>query len=333
MINKQTFGSFIREKRIEKGLTQKELAEILFLSESAISKWEMGKSYPDITLMPDICRVLDVSEHELISGANDTEYRRIKEEARLYHRITETFFCGFTGAYILAFVICLICDLAVNRRLTFTPVVFAGLLTAFTFIPTCTRFTKEHKLAAFTLSTYGALVILFLVCCIKYKANWFGIAAVGTLLGYVVCFGPLLMKKYFSKALGKFQPAVFFAVCFVIIALLLFTVNMTVLFDIKSGMLILLFALIPFAVTALMHILPCKKDFRISADVFAFGAVLYSMQYCVNKILGIDASADYAVDFTDINCANGNIYLIILCIAIAVSLGFLISGIVKSRKK
>ena len=43
MINKTTFGSFIREKRIENGLTQKELAEILFLSESAISKWEMGE--------------------------------------------------------------------------------------------------------------------------------------------------------------------------------------------------------------------------------------------------------------------------------------------------
>lgn len=46
MINKITFGQFLRQKRIEKGLTQKELSEKLFLSESAISKWEKGKSYP-----------------------------------------------------------------------------------------------------------------------------------------------------------------------------------------------------------------------------------------------------------------------------------------------
>ena len=72
MINKITFGQFLRQKRIEKGLTQKELSEKLFLSESAISKWEKGKSYPDITMIPDICAVLEVSEHELISGANDT---------------------------------------------------------------------------------------------------------------------------------------------------------------------------------------------------------------------------------------------------------------------
>lgn len=44
MINKQTFGAFIRENRLEKKLTQKELAEQLFVSESAVSKWEMGVS-------------------------------------------------------------------------------------------------------------------------------------------------------------------------------------------------------------------------------------------------------------------------------------------------
>lgn len=81
MVNKSTFGQFLRQKRNEKGMTQKELAEKLFLSESAISKWEKGKSYPDITMIPDICSVLDISEHELISGANDTEYHEMKRRA------------------------------------------------------------------------------------------------------------------------------------------------------------------------------------------------------------------------------------------------------------
>jgi len=44
MVNKSTFGQFLRQKRNEKGMTQKELAEKLFLSESAISKWEKGVS-------------------------------------------------------------------------------------------------------------------------------------------------------------------------------------------------------------------------------------------------------------------------------------------------
>lgn len=87
MVNKSTFGQFLRQKRNEKGMTQKELAEKLFLSESAISKWEKGKSYPDITMIPDICSVLDISEHELISGANDTEYHEMKRDARVYRKI------------------------------------------------------------------------------------------------------------------------------------------------------------------------------------------------------------------------------------------------------
>ena len=66
MTDKKTFGSFIRIKRTEKNLSQKDLAEMLFVTEGAVSKWERGVSYPDITLISDICRALEISEHELI---------------------------------------------------------------------------------------------------------------------------------------------------------------------------------------------------------------------------------------------------------------------------
>ena len=58
MKDKKSFGSFIREKRIEKNYSQKDLAQLLYVSESAVSKWERGITYPDITLISDICRVL-----------------------------------------------------------------------------------------------------------------------------------------------------------------------------------------------------------------------------------------------------------------------------------
>ena len=44
MIDKEKFGTFVAELRKEKGLTQKELAEKLYLSDKAISKWERGVS-------------------------------------------------------------------------------------------------------------------------------------------------------------------------------------------------------------------------------------------------------------------------------------------------
>ena len=46
MIEKKTFGSFIKAKRIEKNYSQKDMAEQLFVTEGAVSKWERGISYP-----------------------------------------------------------------------------------------------------------------------------------------------------------------------------------------------------------------------------------------------------------------------------------------------
>ena len=92
MTDKKTFSSFIRSKRMEKRLSQKDLAEELFVTEGAISKWERGISYPDITLVPDICRILDISEHELITASTDMDTRKMKQEARKFRTIRDTWF-------------------------------------------------------------------------------------------------------------------------------------------------------------------------------------------------------------------------------------------------
>ena len=47
MENKKTFGAYICRRRKELGLTQREFADRLFVTESAVSKWERGMSYPD----------------------------------------------------------------------------------------------------------------------------------------------------------------------------------------------------------------------------------------------------------------------------------------------
>ena len=61
-------GAVIKELREKKGLTQAELAEKLFVSDKTVSKWEMGKGYPDITLLEPIAQALQVSVTELLSG-------------------------------------------------------------------------------------------------------------------------------------------------------------------------------------------------------------------------------------------------------------------------
>lgn len=59
-MNKERLGSFIGERRRELGLTQRELAERLHVTNKAVSKWECGLSYPDVTLLEPLASALEL---------------------------------------------------------------------------------------------------------------------------------------------------------------------------------------------------------------------------------------------------------------------------------
>ena len=145
MKDKKTFGNFIKQKRIEKNYSQKELANLLFVSESAVSKWERGLSYPDITLLSDLCKILEVSEKELIECSNDVEYRKIKKDAKAYNKIKKTTFWSVNICYITALLVCFIVNLAVNHTLSWFFIVLSSLICAYTFCPTITFLSKSFK--------------------------------------------------------------------------------------------------------------------------------------------------------------------------------------------
>ena len=73
-------GNFISELRKEKELTQKELAEKINVSDKAISRWETGKGYPDVTSLVSLSEYFDVSVNELLAGKRLTA-EDIKETA------------------------------------------------------------------------------------------------------------------------------------------------------------------------------------------------------------------------------------------------------------
>jgi transcriptional regulator with XRE-family HTH domain len=72
-MDKSRFGTFINLLRKEKGITQKELADILHVTDKAVSRWETGKSYPDIEVMQDIAVYFDVTVNELLQGERISE--------------------------------------------------------------------------------------------------------------------------------------------------------------------------------------------------------------------------------------------------------------------
>ncbi|MBP5493026.1 MAG: helix-turn-helix transcriptional regulator [Clostridiales bacterium] len=82
-MDKERTGQLITELRKEKGLTQKQLADALNVTDKAVSKWERGLSFPDISMLEPIADVLGVSIMEILAGERQTENDTISlEEAQ-----------------------------------------------------------------------------------------------------------------------------------------------------------------------------------------------------------------------------------------------------------
>jgi len=106
-------GRFIAERRKAQGLTQAKLAELLGITDRAVSKWETGKSLPDASIMLELCRVLKIGVNDLLCGEvveveqrneqaekNLLEMVKQKEEADR-HLLTAEIYIGVLGAVIL----------------------------------------------------------------------------------------------------------------------------------------------------------------------------------------------------------------------------------------
>lgn len=61
-------GRFIADCRKKKNITQEQLAEKLYITDKAVSKWERGLSLPDADKMLDLCNILDINVNELLNG-------------------------------------------------------------------------------------------------------------------------------------------------------------------------------------------------------------------------------------------------------------------------
>jgi len=78
---KESIGNRITKHRKVLGITQEELASRLGLSSQAVSKWECDTSCPDISLLPELCKVLGITTDELLTGKTD-EVRLVPSEKR-----------------------------------------------------------------------------------------------------------------------------------------------------------------------------------------------------------------------------------------------------------
>lgn len=79
-MNQEKIGKFIAQKRKEKNLKQEELGFILGVSSKTVSRWETGRNMPDLALLKELAKVLDVTLNDLLSG-EVIEKENIKEKA------------------------------------------------------------------------------------------------------------------------------------------------------------------------------------------------------------------------------------------------------------
>ena len=330
MTDKKTFGSFIKTKRTEKNYSQKDLAEMLFVTEGAVSKWERGLSYPDITLIADICRALDISEHELITASTDTDARKIKHEARKFRVIRSTWFWVPTISYAVALLTCFICNLAVNHTLSWFFIVLTALVCAYTFVPSVTYFFKSKKLLVFSVSTYLSICLLLFTCAVYTNGRyWFPVACIGTLMGYILIFGTILLSK---TKLSRFKFVIAFTAVLALTILILLCVYSWRPFMLESAILITIYAYIPLIFCAVICMFNFDGFLKAGICTVVASCVYYCMGYVTNALFGLNEN-HYEIDFHNwAQCVTGNVHLIVITAMLFISALLFVIGLLRVKK-
>ncbi|MBQ2899537.1 MAG: helix-turn-helix transcriptional regulator [Oscillospiraceae bacterium] len=331
MTDKKTFGSFIKSKRTEKNYSQKELAEMLYVSEGAVSKWERGISYPDITLISEICRILDISEHEFITSSTDTAEREIKAEAKKFRVIRGTWFRVPTILYSAAAVICLICNLAVNHTLSWFFIVLAALICAYSFIPTFTSFFESKKLLAFSATSYLSICLLLLTCAVYTNGfSWFLNACIGILMGYTLLFLPIILSK---TKISRWKILIAFGSVFALSILMIINIRLWNVFPMEKALLMTCYGFTPILLSA--YICTLRFDSFIKAGVCTAlnAAALYFANFVAERLFG-PSDSNLKIDFYNWEeCLNGNVNIIVLISLLLIAFVFIGIGIYRVRKQ
>ena len=95
------FNEKLQELRKNKGLTQEELAEEIFVSRTAVSKWESGRGYPNIESLKAIAKFFGVTIDELLSG--EEVLTIAEEDSRQKENHTRDLICGLLDVSVALF--------------------------------------------------------------------------------------------------------------------------------------------------------------------------------------------------------------------------------------
>lgn len=135
-MNQEKIGHFITKCRKEKNMTQQELANVLGVTDRAISKWENGRGMPDYSLIKPLCNELGISINELLSGEKikvEEEQKKFEENvlntlnytSKKINRIKKVLKTILISILLIAVTILILFGIDYHRMIKGKPVIFS----------------------------------------------------------------------------------------------------------------------------------------------------------------------------------------------------------------
>lgn len=151
-------GKYIAEKRKEKGMTQKQLAEKLNMSDKSVSKWERGICLPDAAVYMEICEILEISINEFFAGENISPENMITKSEDNLIRITKD---STDKQKSLKKIIAVMTVVSAIALILLGTVLFHKLMQPKNYMEPVDRTSVEMKTAEMLSGTDGAFLFKF----------------------------------------------------------------------------------------------------------------------------------------------------------------------------
>lgn len=310
----------------------------MFVTESAVSKWERGISYPDITLVVAICSALQISEHELITASDDVHQRQVELQAQKYRRLRNIYLWTWNGIYVAVILSCLISNLMITHALTWFFIAVTSCMTAYSLTNLPLLVTKRKGLVTLG-SFFLSLNLLLLTCCLYTSGHWFFVSFMSLLFGFSVIFMPIVLRDLvLPKKLGAHKALLSMGTDTLLLFVLLTAVCAyqgqlnTLIYPI--GALTLYLLVLPWAFLIVIRYAKISAWLRASICLIISGLYILTANSASDAITDQKPFALQATNLADWSCPyiSGNVSAVIMIVCAAAALLFACAGIFLSGK-
>lgn len=196
-MDNQEFGSRIAEARKKNGMTQRELAELLDVTDKAVSKWECGKGFPEITLLPKLSRILGIKPEDLLSdrtvqtetagsqtGSDPIPAEEIEPQVQLVtnvikysgeqrrRKLSRLVFPIIGASLGLSAFVCLLVDFCITQSFTWSRFPVSALLFCFAVLVPVFLLKKHRTAVSLAVFFAGLLPFLYYLETLVPAKGW-----------------------------------------------------------------------------------------------------------------------------------------------------------------